>query len=520
MSRTRKAMLVAVFTYLHFALAIVSGIVLVPLILSRLGERSFGLWLASGELIAYIALTDLGVFAVLPWVIAAAHGKNDIPALRQLLANGMTLGALMGAAILAGGVVVWLFVPGWFNLTEADRAELAHPLLLLLAATAVSYPLRVFGILLLGLQDASFCGILAITQATISIVLTLALLLQGFGLYALAAAAVVPLMLNGPACFLRLRVVAPELLRGWDWPTLAGIGILCREGVGQWLAIFGVRLLAASNGLVITFLGHPEWVPIFFCTAKVTQLAQQLCWVLPDSALVGLAQLHAEDRPDRVREVVGHMIRVHLLLTGSAACLVLALNPVLVIWWFGPGLYGGHVLNELLAAGLIVSSLVHAAVTPVGVVGYRVQIGIATLLNGAVYLALALPLGAVYGLAGLAFALLPSSVITTLAWGMYLQRHVFGLTLVDMWTALLAPWLWRMTPALILASLLGRRLAEEPLWQTMVALVLVAPLYLWWVRPLLRHLPLPLRVQGWMTTLRLSIPETQAVSPRPEQHVP
>ena len=53
MSRTRKAALTASFSYVQFGLAFVSGIVMVPLILSKVGAQNYGLWLACGELLAY-----------------------------------------------------------------------------------------------------------------------------------------------------------------------------------------------------------------------------------------------------------------------------------------------------------------------------------------------------------------------------------------------------------------------------------------------------------------------------------
>src|SRR5438128_21981 len=76
MSRTRNAVTAAGFSYVQFALGIVTGFVLVPLILRYLGVRTFGLWLACGELIAYLALTDAGGYALAgaPAVPVAAAG--------------------------------------------------------------------------------------------------------------------------------------------------------------------------------------------------------------------------------------------------------------------------------------------------------------------------------------------------------------------------------------------------------------------------------------------------------------
>src|SRR5688500_10012624 len=85
MSRVRKAAVNASFSYAQFAIAIVTGIVLIPLTLHHLGARSWGLWLASGELLGYAGMVDLGVIGVLPWMLAEADGAHDRQRMRRLV---------------------------------------------------------------------------------------------------------------------------------------------------------------------------------------------------------------------------------------------------------------------------------------------------------------------------------------------------------------------------------------------------------------------------------------------------
>ena len=51
MSRTRKAALGSAFAYANFALALVTGFVLFPLVIWKLGAYDNGLWLITGELV-------------------------------------------------------------------------------------------------------------------------------------------------------------------------------------------------------------------------------------------------------------------------------------------------------------------------------------------------------------------------------------------------------------------------------------------------------------------------------------
>jgi len=88
-SRTRRAGITAVFGYAQFALALVSGIAMVPFILSRIPTDHFGVWLAFGEVLAYSSMVDLGVVGVIPWLLAESDGRGDRAAMRALLASGV-----------------------------------------------------------------------------------------------------------------------------------------------------------------------------------------------------------------------------------------------------------------------------------------------------------------------------------------------------------------------------------------------------------------------------------------------
>jgi hypothetical protein len=512
-SRTTRALWTASFTYLQFGLSIVTGLCLLPLILAHLGRRSYGLWLTGGELLQYLALLDGGVFGLLPWVVAQADGAGDLDAVRRYLANALVVGLAVGLALFGGAYLAWDGLAGWAGLTLSDRRVFQGPLLVLAGAIAVSYPLRIFPALLCGLQDVLFAGGVQVFLSLVGVAISVSLLLAGWGVYAVALAAAVPPALGGLAALARTLILFPELLRGWPWPSWRGVRDLLVQGAGAWVAGFGVQLLAASNGLILTSLGRPEWVAVYACTAKVPGMLQQLAWVMPDSSLVGLAQLHGEGvHRGRVRAVVLRLHQLSFLLAGTGACAVLAANPAFVRSWLGPELFGGLLLNGLLALGLVVSTVIHSTVTTVAVVGGRLQMGLATLLNGGLYMALALPLASRFGLAGLGVALPLAGALTSLAWGLLLQRRMFEISARDLVCRCAWPWAVRLVPALVVTALLGVALERRPLWQVAALALPCGVVYLWWVRDLWADLPIPPRVLGWLARLRLA----RVGSTRPE----
>ena len=513
MSRIRKAAITAAFTYVHFGLAILTGIVLVPLTLHYLGARSWGLWLATGELLGYAGMTDLGILGVLPWMIAEADGRNDRQAMRRLVGHGVWIGCAIGVAYVAVSALLWAVLPSVLRFTTDDRALIFPPFALLVVTNAAAHPFRVFRATVSGLQDAWFNGMLSVVQSSLTIAITATLLLKGYGLYALAVAAGAPPVVTFLLCIFRLRSVAPDLMSGWTLPNFAEARHLLTNGTGTWLGSLGWQMLASTNAVVITFLGHPEWVPIYNCTAKLAVTTTQLVWVPTDSALVALAQLHGEQRGvERLRHVVLMMLRLHLLLSGAALCGILAFNPAFVTWWVGPGFFGGPGLSALVAIGVVVYSLSHGLVTTASVIGQRFKVGLAAVANGVVQIGLALAFGQLWSLNGIAAAGLLASLATSIPAGIRLLRPSTGLSAEHLVNELVGPWLTRAITFFALAAVAGFFSRTLGLVMSGVLAALISAGYVWYMRPLYVGLPLNARLMEWLVRVRLLPP---AVTPGP-----
>ena len=77
MSRRRKALIAVAFSYAQSVLGILAGLFITRLLVRALGADLYGTWLATGGLLGYAAFADLGIFSVMPWLIAEAEGEKD-----------------------------------------------------------------------------------------------------------------------------------------------------------------------------------------------------------------------------------------------------------------------------------------------------------------------------------------------------------------------------------------------------------------------------------------------------------
>lgn len=485
-SRTARATIATAFNYVRFGATIVTGLWLVPFTLHHVGARLYGFWLASGELLAYAALADMGVLVTLPWLIAEADGRGDRARLRLLVSTSVAASMLTAVIYAALAAVLWVKLPGLLHLAHGDRAMVRGPLLIVAVAGCLAQPLRAFGSVLAGLQDVRFNGIVNLVNWLVGFGLTVALLVNGYGLYALAMAMAIPPLVTGLACVVRVAGVAPDLLHGWPAPRWTEIRRMFGEGLGAWLAGWGWRLVAASDSVVLGALGRPAQVAALACTSKLADAMVQLSWIPCDNGMVGLAQLAGENQPRRLREALVVMIRVYLALAGAVACVVIAANPAFVSAWVGPDMFASYTTNTMIAALAVAMSFAHAIAVIASVLGKRLSIGIATLVCGGLHVALAWTLGMRFGPSGVVLAGIISHgvVFCALAWRPFAAAT--GTTELAIAADVLRPWAWRIVPMVALAFVVQRLLGTPSLPVTaavggamgLLVVIVMRPLYI------------------------------------------
>ena len=180
--------------------------------------------------------------------LAGAEGSHDSDRARRLISQSLWFATGMGLLYAVVAAVSWLWLPSVLLLSPADRALIGPPLALLVVLGIVKYPLSVFRAALVGIQDATFGGVMTIVAAVLSIVLTAVMLMGGYGLYALACASAIPPLVVFALSAFRLLAIRPDLMPRWSRPQLSDFKMLMTNGIGVWVGSLGWQLMSASSG--------------------------------------------------------------------------------------------------------------------------------------------------------------------------------------------------------------------------------------------------------------------------------
>ena len=483
MARVLRASIATAFGYARFLLALAAGLVVVPYIVHGLGSDVYGYWLASGELLAYAAMADFGLLGTMPWLIAEADGRGDRAAIRRLMSNGaaaaIVLTLLYGLVVLA----LWHLLPVVLKLAPEKRALIIGPFTVVAIVGAMNLTMRLFSVTLSGLQDVRFQGVVSTCAWGADVVLTVVLLKLGYGLYALAAAAAFPGFAASLAGFVRLRYLAPDLMRDWPRPTRVAVVRLFRDSLGGWFSQWGWRLTSATDSLILGMLGNPIGVTALSLTSRLGGMLMQMAWLPGDNALVGLVNLQGEASPERMRAAVLALLRVNIAMAGAAVCIVLAANPGFVTAWAWPdNLFAGDQVNGVIAVGIMVASIGHSVSVVAAVLGHRMRVGTVTFVSGVVQATLAFVLGKKLGILGvvLASVLAQSFVLLPLLARPFAEKT--GVSFRNLFADVARPLLVRSGPLAVAALFVGLWLPAPPMWGAILLGVVTGATYLWITR--------------------------------------
>jgi O-antigen/teichoic acid export membrane protein len=410
MTRTQRFLGGFTTGYAHMAVATAVGLWLTPFLLGRLGSSVYGLWLVGTQVIAYLLLMDLGIVALLPRetaYVTGRTGRTDAPELRALVEQTMTLAFAQVPIVLAAAVVaVWWIPPSW--------EPLRVPLIVVLGLFVATFPLRTFQATLVGLQDLTFVGRVQFGGWALGTVVTIALVVLGFGLPALAAGWCVTQLAVVIACAMRVRARFAEAM-----PRRLSFG-----GAGSakgyvtrsfWVAVSQTAqvLLNGTDVIIIGALLGPAAVVPYACTGKlIGVLANQ-----PQAILQSAAPALSELRPtgDRVRmfQVSAALSQATLALSGLVACLVLAVNQGFVTWWVGPDQFAGIGLTLLMLAAMLARHFNTTNVYALFCFGHERRLALTALADGFVTITAGIGLVAAFGMAGGALASLAGVVLVS-----------------------------------------------------------------------------------------------------------
>lgn len=344
----------ALGVYAVYAAAILSGLIVTPIVLHAIGDESFGIWAFIGAVTIYLSVLDLGVGPSIVRFAAEARGRRLPEHTNAIASTGLALYAVIGLATLPlGALLAWLVPVLVETPDELIRPARVATFLIVLSIVA-RFPLGLFNNLLVAQQRFDVQNLANFVSTVLYAVLVAIFIPTGGGLVLLAALTLATTLLRLSLPLAWLRRELPDLRLSRRFVTRGGLRELTSFSWSNFLVHLANKVVFSADVVVVGIVLGAEAAALYAIPAKLFSLAFGLGSVGTNLLYPALAEQEGAGARERQQRLLLAGLR-----GGTAAALVLAL-PLLVLpdrlieGWIGEGYGESAPVLALLALVVLV----------------------------------------------------------------------------------------------------------------------------------------------------------------------
>jgi O-antigen/teichoic acid export membrane protein len=353
------------WNYLGYVLEFLSGLLLTAYVVRRIPVHDFGIYLLANSVAAFIYLLEFGMGNILVPLYVSTLARKGIAEVSRLAS---TVFVVLFAAGVGGAAIVslaGLITPGLLRMPHAETALAVRVLIVMSIATALALPQVAVEQLCQAFHRFDRVNQVQIAALVVRVGLTVAVLMAGKGILALAAVqvGVVCLRLAG------LWALAPAAISGLSLRLCFDRELLSKAiHMSKWAFADDIshRIALNTEPVVLAVLGSFEQVALFGVGSKLPAHLYQFAARGMSVLIPTLSKHHAEGDTVQLRSTFSSVFRVSL--TGLAPLSIFAMicAPSLIRIWAGEAYMGA----APVLAWLLVSALSMAVALPSDMVLY------------------------------------------------------------------------------------------------------------------------------------------------------
>ena len=351
-SRRRAVAIQMVGGYVNKGIVIIQGLLLIPLYLHFIGDRMYGLWLASGGVLAWLGFMDIGIGGLLIQRVSSAYGMRDYEQAGNYFVNGLAVYAVLDLLFCLLVMVLSFFIPEWFG-AKGEEASILRACFQLAGIAAgaqfLNECLRGFA---QALQRPLFPIVCMISFRILGLAAIVLLLYQDYRLWAIP----IGLLINAIPVLVLNIYYSMRLTQG-----LGGVWKINKTMIRDFYrlspALFAGRI---GNSMVkniepalIAIIFRPELVPAFVITRRAADMVEQLLQVINASTFPSFAHLYAEGDIKKSQRAVSMIMTLCFGAGLIGFGTYVAANQAFVHLWVGSEHFLGQGVSLLMALGLL-----------------------------------------------------------------------------------------------------------------------------------------------------------------------
>jgi O-antigen/teichoic acid export membrane protein len=390
------------------------GFLLAPFVLRKVGVSDYGLWILVSSLTGYASVLEFGISSAVIKYVAEYRTKGERAEMHALVSTALSLYTVLGMLAMLFSVAVALLLPQLINVAPGDQDKAVKLVLLAGIGLGISIPATIIVGVLRGLQRFDLLNLLYIINTLLNAGATIAILLLGWGIVGVAAAAIpVTVLTQLPGLWL-VRRADPEMRIGWRGARRDLVRTVTSFSFKLFIGQVSRQLQSRTDELVIAGALPVAFVTPYSFGRRLGEIPNQFANQFVRTLMPLASGLHAESDWKRLRRMYLASSRLALAISVPVAGILTVLAPTFLTLWIGPAYAAYWPIVLVIAASSVVGiSQYPAGAILQGMARHNI-LAVTALLNGLINLALSLILVRHLGLIGVALGTLAPTVLESL----------------------------------------------------------------------------------------------------------
>jgi len=346
MKRVKIALLNSIASFVQYAVKIIVQFLLVPILVTGLGEALYGAWLILIRSVGFISAADGRPTQALKWVIANEQLSDEHQLKRKAIGSALGVAFLMMPLMAFLGFTVAWFAPHLTGIGQEHdtimRVVSAILVFNLMLTVLVMLPESVIHGMNMSYKRMGLVSLVDITGG----LLVFLLISYGAGIIGVASALMVQTSLSG----ILFLILAKKYLPWFGFEKVSYLEIRKFFNISVWYSGWNLaqRILISSDVVIIGVLMSAVLVTDYTLTAYIsTTLVTALSMVVA-AATPGLGGLIGNKEYSKALNLHREMLLLSLLLIAAFGVTILIWNHSLVAMWVGADHYVGDGINLLM----------------------------------------------------------------------------------------------------------------------------------------------------------------------------
>ena len=333
------------WSWLGIVVSLASAFILSPMIIRRLGDSNYGLWVVSSSLVEYYWLIDFGLRAALVRLAAHHNANHDVEKLNQVVATTAYYSSALIPVLVP--LTFWA-APRLAVFLHVENPIFPHLVIIVGLGWSFTSFFSTFTSCLEGLQRFD-----VISQSTfISILLRaagmLALLEWGYGVVEIAYLTVGAQILLHLINFFRLKRLFPALSLSPRHVRIPVFVEMIRYGAHSVVSSIGQRILNQSPPLMITYFLSESFSGYYANPKQLLEYTTEAVTRIGNVSNSRASVLMAQGRHTELLQFAMRVNRLSLALFLPLAVFLSVYGKQFLLWWIKKPAFVEHAAGVLM----------------------------------------------------------------------------------------------------------------------------------------------------------------------------